>query len=79
MYLSDRSLKGRYLPVFASEIYDQNIIAQQEGRATLNLQSVIIGNGNTGISTLVALIIYMLRIVLINIVTTSVCTQDDTK
>ncbi|KAF5390406.1 hypothetical protein D9757_005276 [Collybiopsis confluens] len=52
LHLSGESYGGRYLPVFASEIYDQNVIAQQEGRATLNLQSVIIGNGNTGISTL---------------------------
>jgi carboxypeptidase C (cathepsin A) len=37
--------------VFASEIYDQNQIATREGRAVLNLQSVLIGNGITDIST----------------------------
>ncbi|KAG6897684.1 hypothetical protein C0992_012433 [Termitomyces sp. T32_za158] len=34
------------------EIYDQNQIAIQEGRMPLNLQSVLIGNGITDISTL---------------------------
>ncbi|KAJ6612822.1 Alpha/Beta hydrolase protein [Mycena sp. CBHHK59/15] len=43
---------GRYLPVFASEIHDQNQLAISEGRPTINLQSVIIGNGITDISTL---------------------------
>jgi carboxypeptidase C (cathepsin A) len=43
--------KGRYLPVFASEIYDQNQIALAEGRPTINLQSILIGNGITDIST----------------------------
>ncbi|KAF9076682.1 peptidase S10 serine carboxypeptidase [Rhodocollybia butyracea] len=52
LHLSGESYGGRYLPVFASEIYDQNIIARREGRPVLNLQSVIIGNGNTGISML---------------------------
>ncbi|KAK0191487.1 peptidase S10 serine carboxypeptidase [Armillaria mellea] len=42
----------RYLPVFASEIYDQNQIAKADGHPTLNLQSVLIGNGITDISTL---------------------------
>ncbi|KAJ3984287.1 Alpha/Beta hydrolase protein [Lentinula detonsa] len=52
LHLSGESYGGRYLPVFASEIYDQNMVAKREGRPQLNLQSVIIGNGNTGISTL---------------------------
>ncbi|KAI0092563.1 Alpha/Beta hydrolase protein [Irpex rosettiformis] len=43
---------GRYLPAFASYIYDQNQIAKVEGRPTLNLTSVLIGNGITDISTL---------------------------
>lgn len=49
LHLSGESYGGRYLPVFASEIYDQNQIAKKEGRPTINLQSVLIGNGNTGI------------------------------
>ncbi|KAJ7135480.1 peptidase S10 serine carboxypeptidase [Mycena crocata] len=52
LHLSGESYGGRYLPVFASEIYDQNQLAIAEGRPTLNLQSVIIGNGITDISTL---------------------------
>ncbi|KAJ6591158.1 peptidase S10 serine carboxypeptidase [Mycena vulgaris] len=52
LHLSGESYGGRYLPVFASEIYDQNQVAITEGRPTLNLQSVIIGNGITDISTL---------------------------
>ncbi|KJA21650.1 hypothetical protein HYPSUDRAFT_41773 [Hypholoma sublateritium FD-334 SS-4] len=52
LHLSGESYGGRYLPVFASEIFDQNQVALQEGRSTLNLQSVLIGNGITDISTL---------------------------
>jgi carboxypeptidase C (cathepsin A) len=52
LYDSDNvGFKGRYLPVFASEIYDQNEIAEAEGRPTINLQSILIGNGITDIST----------------------------
>ncbi|SJL13571.1 uncharacterized protein ARMOST_17016 [Armillaria ostoyae] len=54
LHLSGESYGGRYLPVFASEIYDQNQIAKADGRPTLNLQSVLIGNGITDISTLYA-------------------------
>ena len=43
--------QGRYLPAFASYVYDQNQIAQAEGRETLNLASVLIGNGIVDIST----------------------------
>ncbi|KAH8829976.1 Alpha/Beta hydrolase protein [Flagelloscypha sp. PMI_526] len=52
VHLSGESYGGRYLPVFASEIVDQNERAKVEGRATINLQSVLIGNGITDISTL---------------------------
>ena len=45
--------QGRYLPSFASYVYDQNQIAKTEGRDTLNLTSVLIGNGITDISTYV--------------------------
>ena len=47
------SSQGRYLPVFASEIIDQNAVAVQENRSPINLQSVLIGNGITDISTFV--------------------------
>ncbi|KAF7366490.1 Carboxypeptidase [Mycena sanguinolenta] len=49
---NDNAEQGRYLPVFASFIYDQNQLATAAGRPTLNLQSVLIGNGITDISTL---------------------------
>ncbi|KAF8164869.1 Alpha/Beta hydrolase protein [Crassisporium funariophilum] len=52
LHLSGESYGGRYLPVFASEIYDQNQVAIREGHPTINLQSVLIGNGITDISTL---------------------------
>ncbi|CCL99179.1 uncharacterized protein FIBRA_01194 [Fibroporia radiculosa] len=52
LHLSGESYAGRYLPAFASYLYDQNTIAVAEGREPLNLQSVLIGNGITDISTL---------------------------
>ncbi|KAH9842383.1 peptidase S10 serine carboxypeptidase [Rhodofomes roseus] len=52
LHLSGESYAGRYLPAFASYIHDQNRLAQAEGRETINLQSVLIGNGITDISTL---------------------------
>lgn len=54
VHLSGESYGGRYLPVFASYIYDQNEIAAAQDRPTINLQSVLIGNGITDISTLYA-------------------------
>lgn len=45
------SKQGKYLPVFASTVWDKNQIAIKAGKPTLNLQSVIIGNGITDIST----------------------------
>lgn len=51
----DERIQGRYLPAFASYIYDQNQIAKTAGLATINLTSVLIGNGITDISTQVIL------------------------
>ncbi|KLO15766.1 alpha/beta-hydrolase [Schizopora paradoxa] len=51
LHLAGESYGGHYLPVFASEIVDQNIAAKMEGRDTINLKSIIIGNGETDIST----------------------------
>ena len=48
--------------MFASEIYDKNQIAVQEGRPIVNLQSVLIGNGFTDISTLTLFNIIIIRI-----------------
>jgi hypothetical protein len=50
-HLSCESYAGRYLPVFASEIYDQNVVAEAEERAVINLRSVLIRNGVTDVST----------------------------
>ena len=55
-------IKGRYLPVFASEIIDRNGVAIREGRPTINLKSVVIGNGITDISTFVIHILTSQRI-----------------
>ena len=44
-------VKGRYLPTFASYIHDQNQIAKTKGLSTINLKSVLIGNGITDVST----------------------------
>ncbi|KAI0829364.1 peptidase S10 serine carboxypeptidase [Trametes gibbosa] len=54
LHLAGESYAGRYLPTFASYVYDENQVAKAEGRDTLNLTSVIIGNGITDISTLYA-------------------------
>ncbi|KAF7329931.1 Carboxypeptidase [Mycena kentingensis (nom. inval.)] len=52
LHLSGESYGGRYLPIFASKIYDQNKLAEAAGGKVINLKSVIIGNGITDISTL---------------------------
>ena len=43
--------QGRYLPVFAGEVVDKNAVAAAEGRPTINLKSVLIGNGITDYTT----------------------------
>ncbi|KAI6012299.1 hypothetical protein PISMIDRAFT_20259 [Pisolithus microcarpus 441] len=45
LHLAGESYAGRYLPVFASEIYDGNLIAIAEGCGVINLNSLLIGNG----------------------------------
>jgi carboxypeptidase C (cathepsin A) len=37
-------LKGRYIPVFAAEVYDQNAMLTAAGMTPINLQSIMIGN-----------------------------------
>jgi carboxypeptidase C (cathepsin A) len=39
--------------VFASEILDQNQVAKAQNRTTINLKSIMIGNGITDVSTFV--------------------------
>lgn len=51
--LTDAQPQGRYLPVFASEIVDQNKRAEAGGFAPINLKSVLIGNGLTDFKTCV--------------------------
>ncbi|KAJ7207322.1 Alpha/Beta hydrolase protein [Mycena rebaudengoi] len=46
-HLAGESYGGRYLPVFAAEIYDQNSALITAGLPPINLTSVIIGNGQT--------------------------------
>ncbi|CEL55779.1 hypothetical protein RSOLAG1IB_01791 [Rhizoctonia solani AG-1 IB] len=51
-HMSGESYGGRYLPVFASEIVDQNSRAEAGGFGPINLKSVLIGNGLTDFNTM---------------------------
>ncbi|KAF4563804.1 hypothetical protein EYR36_003046 [Pleurotus pulmonarius] len=46
-HLTGESYAGRYLPVYASEIYDQNARLVEQGLTPINLTSIMIGNGWT--------------------------------
>ena len=59
--------------MFASEIYDKNQIAAQEGRPIINLQSVLIGNGITDVST--SVLFHIINTVLGLIPLTEACTK----
>lgn len=39
--------QGRYVPVFAAEVYDQNAKLVEAGLAPINLTSIMVGNGLT--------------------------------
>jgi hypothetical protein len=39
-----KNLKGRYVPVFAAAVYDQNAMLTAAGVTPINLQSIMIGN-----------------------------------
>ncbi|PPQ84538.1 hypothetical protein CVT25_007608 [Psilocybe cyanescens] len=52
-HMASESYGGRYIPVFASEIYDQNKKLAKAGLAPINLTSIMIGNGDTDIYTMV--------------------------
>ncbi|KAH9855500.1 serine carboxypeptidase [Lenzites betulinus] len=54
LHLAGESYAGRYLPVFASAIYDQNKELVERGVTPINLESVMIGNGATDWVTLFA-------------------------
>ncbi|KAF8443143.1 Alpha/Beta hydrolase protein [Boletus edulis BED1] len=47
------SFQGRYIPVFAAEVYDQNVRLVEAGMTPINLQSVMIGNGIVDFFTLI--------------------------
>ncbi|KAJ7262497.1 Alpha/Beta hydrolase protein [Mycena rebaudengoi] len=46
-HMAGESYGGRYLPLFAAEIYDQNPRLVEAGLPPINLTSVMIGNGMT--------------------------------
>lgn len=49
--MTGESYGGRYPPLFASAVYDQNTQLVKEGREPINLRSVMIGNGGTSLCT----------------------------
>jgi carboxypeptidase C (cathepsin A) len=51
-HMAGESYGGRYIPVFAAEIYDQNAKLAGAGLTPINLQSVMIGNGVTDYFTM---------------------------
>ncbi|KAI0077822.1 serine carboxypeptidase [Panus rudis PR-1116 ss-1] len=46
-HMAGESYGGRYIPVFAAEVYDQNAKLVEAGLTPVNLTSVMIGNGCT--------------------------------
>ncbi|KAI0048898.1 serine carboxypeptidase [Auriscalpium vulgare] len=46
-HMAGESYGGRYIPLFASEIYDQNALLVANGLTPINLTSAMIGNGLT--------------------------------
>ncbi|KAF9262351.1 serine carboxypeptidase [Marasmius fiardii PR-910] len=46
-HMAGESYGGRYLPLFASAVYDQNVALVEAGLTPINLASVMIGNGMT--------------------------------
>ncbi|KAI0297528.1 serine carboxypeptidase [Multifurca ochricompacta] len=46
-HMAGESYGGRYIPLFASAVYDQNALLVEQGLAPINLTSAIIGNGMT--------------------------------
>ncbi|CAL1712348.1 unnamed protein product [Somion occarium] len=52
LHLAGESYGGRFIPVFASKIYDQNSHLVEAGFTAINLTSIMIGNGCVDQSTL---------------------------
>ena len=46
-------MQGRYIPVFAAEVYDQNAKLVEAGMTPINLTSIMIGNGCTDFTTMI--------------------------
>ena len=46
------TIQGRYLPVYASAVYENNKVLKAAGIEPINLKSVMIGNGVTDTYTL---------------------------
>ncbi|KAJ2911929.1 hypothetical protein MD484_g8484, partial [Candolleomyces efflorescens] len=51
-HMAGESYGGRYLPVFAAYVYDQNEELEEAGLTPINLTSVMIGNGLTDFYTM---------------------------
>ncbi|KAF9077923.1 serine carboxypeptidase [Rhodocollybia butyracea] len=51
-HMAGESYAGRYLPLFAAAIYDQNRALVEAGMTPINLTSVVIGNGMTDLETM---------------------------
>ncbi|GAW07315.1 serine carboxypeptidase [Lentinula edodes] len=51
-HMAGESYGGRYLPLFASAVYDQNSALIEAGITPINLTSVMIGNGMTDFYTM---------------------------
>ncbi|KAH9916737.1 serine carboxypeptidase [Epithele typhae] len=52
LHLAGESYGGRYIPVFASAIYDKNKELVEAGLTPVNLSSIMIGNGCTDFGTM---------------------------
>ncbi|KAH9896619.1 serine carboxypeptidase [Cubamyces lactineus] len=52
LHLAGESYGGRYIPVFASTIYDRNVELEKAGVTPINLTSIMIGNGCTDFGTM---------------------------
>ncbi|SJK99169.1 related to PRC1-carboxypeptidase y, serine-type protease [Armillaria ostoyae] len=53
LHMAGESYGGRFLPLFASAVYDNNALLRGNGRPPINLKSVMIGNGLTDSITMV--------------------------
>ncbi|EGN93789.1 hypothetical protein SERLA73DRAFT_171708 [Serpula lacrymans var. lacrymans S7.3] len=51
-HMAGESYGGRYIPEFASHVYDQNVELVEAGLTPINLTSVMIGNGMTDYFTM---------------------------